>query len=78
MDRPAGFWLNHAVYWIRLEATHMSKNKTAIVTGVSQRVGLKEIRHVACAALQQAIAVSVLVFYSKNVIGAALRAFIGA
>lgn len=78
MDCPPAFWLNHTVYWIRLEAAYMSEKKTTNVTGVSHVVGLKEIRHVAYAALQHVIAVGVLVFYSKNAIGAALRAFIGA
>ena len=39
-------------------------------------VGLKGTRRIACAALQHAIAAGVLMFYSKNFIGAALRAFV--
>ena len=41
------------------------------------RVGLSETRRIARATLQYAIAASVLVFYSKNVLGAALRALVG-
>jgi hypothetical protein len=41
------------------------------------RVGLSETRCIARATLQYAIAASVLVFYSKNVLGAALRALVG-
>ena len=41
------------------------------------RVGLSETRRIARATLQYAIAASVLVFYSKNVLGAALRALLG-
>jgi hypothetical protein len=41
------------------------------------RVGLSETRRIAGATLQYAIAAGVLVFYSKNVLGAALRALLG-
>jgi len=41
------------------------------------RVGLSETRRIAGATLQYAIAAGVLVFYSKNVLGAALRALVG-
>lgn len=41
-------------------------------------VGLKETRRIACAALQHVIAAGVLMFYSKSVMGSALRAFVGA
>jgi len=41
------------------------------------RTGLSETRRIAGATLQYAIAISVLVFYSKNVLGAALRALVG-
>lgn len=41
-------------------------------------VRLTETRRIACAALQHAIAAGVLMFYSKSVLGAALRAFVGA
>jgi hypothetical protein len=41
------------------------------------RVGLSETRRIAGATLQYAIAASVLMFYSKNVLGAALRALVG-
>jgi hypothetical protein len=41
------------------------------------RVGLSEARRIAGATLQYAIAASVLMFYSKNVLGAALRALVG-
>ena len=55
----------------------MSEKKTAIVTGVSHGVLLNEARQAAYAVLRHVIAVGVLVFYSKNVIAAARRAFIG-
>ncbi len=41
-------------------------------------VGLSETRRIAGATLQYAIAASVFVFYSKNVLGSALRALLGA
>ena len=41
-------------------------------------VGLKDIRRIAYAALRHAIAAGILMFYSKSVMGAALRAFVGA
>ena len=41
------------------------------------RVGPSETRRIAVATLQYAIAASVLMFYSKNVLGAALRALVG-
>ena len=41
------------------------------------RVGLSETRRMGGATLQYAIAASVLMFYSKNVLGAALRALVG-
>ena len=41
------------------------------------RVRLSETRRTAGATLQYAIAVSVLMFYSNNVLGAALRALVG-
>lgn len=41
------------------------------------RVGLSETRRKAGVTLQYAIGVSVLVFYSKNALGAALRALVG-
>jgi hypothetical protein len=41
------------------------------------RVGLSETRRIAGATLQYAIAASILMFYSKNVLGAALRALVG-
>ena len=45
--------------------------------GLRHKVGLSETRRVAIATLQYAIAASVLMFYSKNVLGAALRALVG-
>lgn len=42
------------------------------------RVGLSETRRIAGATLHYAITASVLMFYSKNVLGAALRALVGA
>ena len=41
-------------------------------------VGIKETRRIACVALQHAMAAGVLMFYSKSVMGAAFRAFVGA
>jgi hypothetical protein len=41
------------------------------------RTGLSETRRIAGATLQYAIATSVLMFYSKNVLGSALRALVG-
>ena len=40
-------------------------------------VGLKGTRRIACAALQHAIVAGALMFYSKSVMGAALRALVG-
>jgi hypothetical protein len=45
--------------------------------GLRHRVGLSETRRIAGATLQYAIAASILMFYSKNVLGAALRALVG-
>jgi hypothetical protein len=45
--------------------------------GLRHGVGLSETRRIAGATLQYAIAASVLMFYSKNVLGAALRALVG-
>jgi hypothetical protein len=45
--------------------------------GLRHRVGLSETRRIAGATLRYAIAASVLMFYSKNVVGAALRALVG-
>ena len=44
----------------------------------SREAALTETRRIACAALQHAIAAGVLMFYSKSVIAAAVRAFVGA
>lgn len=44
---------------------------------LQQSVELKDIRRIACAALQYGIAAGVLMLYSKSVMGAALRALIG-
>ena len=43
-----------------------------------QRVGLQDTRRLVYALLQHLIAAGVLIFYSKSVMGAALRACIGA
>ncbi len=45
--------------------------------GLRHRIGLSEIRRVAGSTLQYAIAASVLMFYSKNLLGAALRTLVG-
>jgi hypothetical protein len=45
--------------------------------GLRRRVGVSETRRIAGATLQYAIAASVLMFYSKNAVGAALRALLG-
>jgi hypothetical protein len=45
--------------------------------GLRHRVGLSETRRIGVATLQYAIAASVLMFYSKNVLGAASRALVG-
>jgi hypothetical protein len=45
--------------------------------GLRHRVGLSETRRIASVTLQYAIAGSVLMFYSKNVLGAGLRALVG-
>jgi hypothetical protein len=45
--------------------------------GLRHRVGLTEPRRIAGATLQYAIAASVLMFYSKTLLGAALRALVG-
>ena len=39
-------------------------------------VGLTETRRIACAILQRALATGVLLFYSRSVLGAAIRAFV--
>lgn len=41
-------------------------------------VGLKETRRIGCAALQRAIAGGVLMFYSRGLLGAAIRALVAA
>lgn len=45
--------------------------------GPRHRVGLSETRRIAGATVQYAIAASILMFYSKNVLGTALRALVG-
>jgi hypothetical protein len=45
--------------------------------GLRRRNGLSETRRIAGATLQYAIAASILMFYSKNILGDALRAFVG-
>ncbi len=45
--------------------------------GLRHRVGLTEARRIAGATLQYAVAASVLMFYSKTLLGAALRALVG-
>ena len=42
------------------------------------KVGLTEIPPLACAILQRAVATGVLLFYSKSLLGAAIRAFVAA
>jgi hypothetical protein len=42
------------------------------------RVGLREARRIACATLRSAVAAGVLMFYSKSVLGAVIRTFVGA
>jgi hypothetical protein len=42
------------------------------------RVGLTEPRRIACATLQNAVVAGVLMFYSRSVLGAVIRAFVGA
>jgi hypothetical protein len=42
------------------------------------RVGLGETRRIAFAILQSAVVAGVLMFYSKSVLGAVMRAFVGA
>jgi hypothetical protein len=42
------------------------------------RVGLTETRRIACAILQNAVVAGVLLFYSRSVLGAVIRAFVGA
>jgi hypothetical protein len=60
----------------------MSEKETAIVTQESQgrgyAVGLAETRRIACATLQNAVVAGVLLFYSRSVLGAVIRAFVGA
>jgi hypothetical protein len=41
-------------------------------------VGLMETRRLACATLQNAVVAGVLMFYSSSVLGAVIRAFVGA
>ena len=65
----------------------MAKNKTAIVMGElngeryavieAGKKGLRETRRIASVALQHALAVAVLTFYSRNMLGAAIRACVG-
>jgi hypothetical protein len=41
-------------------------------------VGLAETRRIACATLQNAVVAGILLFYSRSVLGAVVRAFVGA
>jgi hypothetical protein len=43
---------------------------------IRHRIGFAETRRVACATLQHALAVGVLMFYSKNLLGSVIRAFV--
>jgi hypothetical protein len=60
----------------------MSETKTRNVTQELQswryRVGLTDTRRIACATLQNAIVAGVLMFYSRSVLGAVIRACVGA
>jgi len=60
----------------------MSENKTRTVTEELQSgrctVGLTDTRRIACATLQNAVVAGVLAFYSRSVLGAVIRAFVGA
>jgi hypothetical protein len=65
----------------------MAKKRTAIVIDESQgeryavieggKKGLAETQRIASAALQHALAVAVLTCYSRNMLGAAIRACVG-
>jgi hypothetical protein len=69
----------------------MSEKKTAIATNEDDhrgtqsprqhlllRVGFTETRRIVCATLQSAVVAGVLMFYSRSVLGAVIRAFVGA
>ena len=60
----------------------MSEKKTRTVTEALQSgrytVGLTDTRRIACATLQNAVVAGVLLFYSRSVLGAVIRAFVGA
>lgn len=71
----------------------MSEKKTAIMMKESQNewraaiatgknevspFGLAETRRIACAALQNAVAAGVLIFYSKSILGSVIRSCVGA
>lgn len=71
----------------------MSEKKTAITVKESQKewraviatgknevfpFGLAETRRIACAALQNAVAAGVLIFYSKSILGSVIRSCVGA
>jgi hypothetical protein len=82
MDCPLSFWPNRAVDQIRQEAAYMSEKKTGNVTEELQSgrrtVGIVETRRIACATLQNAVVAGVLMFYSRSVLGAVIRACVGA
>jgi hypothetical protein len=60
----------------------MSEKKARTVTEELQsgryRVGLAETRRIACATLQSIVVAGVLMFYSRSVLGAVIRAFVSA
>ena len=49
----------------------------AVVPRNSSRVGLRKTRGIARTALRHAVAAGVLMFYSRSVLGAAIRALVG-
>jgi len=60
----------------------MSEEKTRDVAQELQsgryRVGLTDARRITCATLQNAVVAGVLMFYSRSVVGAVIRACVGA
>jgi hypothetical protein len=60
----------------RYAAIEIRRNKTFLKRFARQRLGFTESRRIAYAALQDVIAVGVLIFHSRSILGSVIRALV--
>ena len=59
---------------IVMEELRSERYIVVVARRLRRRIGLTETRRIACATLQSALAAGVLMFYSRSLVGAVIRA----